>query len=489
MKRAPHWFLIGLLGGFFGSHDGDRAPDVRAAHAQTPTNATVSAQSTSSDRKQLSITVYNQNFGLVRDVRAVKAPAGKVALEFRDVASSIQPQTVHIESHGSKLQVLEQNYRFDLLSPQTLLEKYVGRTVKLYRWNEKLGREDVVNAEVLSTHQGPVLKIGNEITFEYPGRMAFAELPRNLIAKPTLVWLLHTTGANPTLQATYLTEGLNWQSDYVLALASNESTAQLTGWVTLTNQSGASFDHARLQLVAGDVQKIHADNDAPPMALMSVEKRVSAPSAFQQESLHEYHLYTLDRPVSVLHNETKQVTLLDAHGVKVTKKFIVRGESHYFRGSHPGVDDRIKVGVYLEFSNRKAHGLGMPLPKGTIRVYKADSSGARQFVGEDHIDHTPVDETVTIKTGDAFDLVAERKQTDYNTLGKCSHESAWEVALRNQRSTPAQVEILEPVGGDWTVVSSNLTATKKDQHTLRFVANVPAKGSFTLKYRVRTRYC
>ncbi|MEO6572470.1 MAG: DUF4139 domain-containing protein, partial [Polyangiaceae bacterium] len=219
-------------------------------------------RSTAQQREDVAITVYNQNFGLVREVRNVDLGTGKVALEFRDVSAQIQPETVAVKSlaNAAALRVLEQNYRFDLLSPQKLLEKYVGRKIKVFRWNEKLGRDEEFDAEVLSVTDGTVLKIGNEITYGFPGRLSFPEIPQNLIAKPTLVWLLESAQAKQKIEVTYLTRNLNWHADYVFVLNENDSAGDLTGWVTLTNQTGAAYENARLKLVAGDVQRV-SDND------------------------------------------------------------------------------------------------------------------------------------------------------------------------------------------------------------------------------------
>ncbi|MES1173838.1 MAG: DUF4139 domain-containing protein [Myxococcales bacterium] len=465
-------------------------PVVAAPAKPAPVTAAHSV-STADDRKTVSITVYNQNFGLVREVRELPAlGSGKVELEFRDVAANIQPETVNIKSvGGGGISVLEQNYRFDLLSPQTLLEKYVGKRVRAYRYHEQTGKEDVVDADLLSIEGGQILKFNNEITFGYPGRLAFPEVPENLIAKPTLVWLVESAAAKQTVEVTYLTQNLNWSADYVLVVDDAEKKGDLTGWVTLTNQSGASYKNAELKLVAGDVNRVQPPQ-AVPMAYGAVDvKSKRAEPQFQEQGLFEYHLYSLQRPTSVLQNEQKQVNLLTAPGIGVNKKMIFYGQQYWFRGQYGQVMSNQKVGVYLDIQNSEQNHLGMPLPKGTLRVYKADKSGAKQFVGEDAIDHTPRDEKLRVKMGDAFDVVGDRKQTEWHELGGCVSESAWEIEVRNHKDTAIEVEDYEPVGGDWTMISSSQAAEKKDSSTFTFNIKVPARGATKVNYKVRVRWC
>jgi hypothetical protein len=434
-------------------------------------------QSSANDRQSVAITVYNQNFGLVREVRDVTLSRGQVALEFGDVASTIQPETVHIRpQRAGALSVLEQNYQYDLLNPQKLLEKYVGRTVTVYRYNERTGRDEPFEAEVLSVNQGPILRIGDEITFNFPGRFSFPEIPENLIAKPTLVWLLDSQEARQEVEVSYLAGGLNWKADYVFVINEDDTQGDLTGWVTLTNQSGASYENAELKLVAGDVQRVA---DKVGRAPMQMEAMRAAEAGFQEESFFEYHLYTLQRPTTLRNNEQKQVTLLEAAGVGVQKRLLFYGQ----------VMANQKVGVYLDFQNSEEHNLGMPLPKGVVRVYKADRSGAQQFIGEDQIDHTPRDERVRIKMGEAFDVVGDRRQMEYRVVSSCVSESSWEIELRNHKDESADVQVWEPVGGDWEILTSSHEPTRVDSRTFTFTVQIPARGAVTIEYRVRVRWC
>ncbi|MEJ2238609.1 MAG: DUF4139 domain-containing protein [Gemmatimonadales bacterium] len=448
------------------------------------------SQSTADERQEVSITVYNQNFGLVREVRSVGLGVGRVYLEFRDVSAQIEPETVSIKTLGDNglLSVLEQNYRYDLLNPQKLLEKYVGRTIKVYRYNSVTGREEEYEAEVLSVNQGPILKIGNEITYNFPGRFAFPEIPDNLMAKPTLVWLLDSERSRQQLDVSYLTRNLNWKADYVLVLNEDDTRGDLTGWVTLTNQTGTSYEDARLKLVAGDVQRV-GEGKYQRRDLEALRAVAEDAAQFVEEGFFEYHLYTLQRPTTLLNNEQKQVTLLEADKVGIDKRLIFYGASHYYRGSYGQVVSNQKVGVYLDLANSEANNLGMPLPRGIVRVYKADASGAQQFIGEDQIDHTPRDEQVRIKMGESFDVVGDRRQMEYRVLSSCTAESEWEVSVRNHKDTDAEVEMFEPVGGDWEILSSSHTPIKLDAHTFKFVVEVPARGEVKVTYRLRVRWC
>jgi hypothetical protein len=444
------------------------------------------ARSTANEREEVGITVYNQNFGLVREVRTIDLSAGRTALEFRDVSEQIEPQTVAIKSLGGTLHVLEQNYRYDLLSPQKLLEKYVGRKVKVYRPNEKTGKDDVYDAEVLSVANGTVMRINGEITYDFPGRIAFPEIPQNLIAKPTLVWLLDASGKQK-VEVTYLTRNLGWSADYVMTVNDTDTAGDLVGWVTLNNTTGTTYENAKLKLVAGDVQRITPQAQYAYAAPTTTAATGGA--AFREESFFEYHLYTLERPTNLLNAEQKQVTLLEAAGIHVDKRLTFYGAPYYYRGHYGQVASNQKVGVYLELQNTEANHMGMPLPKGTVRVYKADKSGAKQFIGEDAIDHTPRDEKVRIKMGEAFDVVGDRKQMEWKSLGTCVSESSWEIELRNHKDSAVDVEVYEPVGGDWEVISESMPHVKKDAHTFTYTPKIAARATQKITYRVRIRWC
>ncbi len=451
--------------------------------------------STMAQRKDVSVTVYSDGFGLVRETREIPLGTGRTSLELRDVSGQIQPETVAIKGNtATSLKVFEQNYRYDLLSPQKLLEKYVGKMVKLYRWNGATGKEDAFDAKVLSVASGsPVYQINGEITYGFPGRIAFPEVPANLIPKPTLVWLLDSTAASQKVEVTYLSSGFGWKADYVLSIDDKDAVGDLQGWVTLNNTTGTTYENAQLKLVAGNVHKVYSYPEGKDDYAGDYKKKIAekAPEPkFVEEGLFEYHLYTLNVPTTLQNNEQKQVSLLEGKGIKVTKKLIFSGASYYYHSSYGGfIANNQKVGVYLDIENKEANHLGIPLPKGTVRVYKADKSGAKQFIGEDAIDHTPRDEKVRVKMGEAFDVVADKKQTDWKPFGSCVSESAYEISVRNHKDSVEEVELVEPAGGDWEILSSSLPAEKKDQFTFLFHPKVPAKGEVKVKYRVRVRWC
>ena len=437
-------------------------------------------------QRDVMLTIYNGNFGLVKDVREARFPAGLGEVRFMDVAALIDPTTVHLRSLGDPagLKILEQNYEYDLLTSQKLLEKYVGRRVRLYQ-----GDGTFHEATLLST-SGPIFEINGQIHLGYAGRLVLPALPENLVSKPTLVWLTQSRSAAPQrVEASYLTAGLTWKADYVLVLDAADRAGDLTGWVTLDNKSGATYKNAALKLVAGDVNRARDDRRLGRVMEMAAKAASAADASrdFKSEGFFEYHLYTLDGRTTVKDQQTKQLALLAAADVPVTKQLIYWGAQEYYRNSYGVPISNQKVGVYLELRNSKEHRLGLPLPKGKIRVYKADASGSQQLVGEDWIDHTPKDERVKIKMGNAFDVVGERKQTDFRKLAANLWEVEWEISLRNHKQEAQTVTVIEPVPGDWQVLASTHRYEKIEAHTLRYEIPVPRDGAAKLVYRVRIR--
>ena len=467
------------------------------AAAQAPAQGSEGVISTTlADQSDVALTVYNSNLSLVRDVRQLTLPTGESRLRFMDIAASINPATVHFRSltEPAKLSVLEQNYEYDLLDPNKLLQKFVGREVTLVRPKLSSGTTEYeeVKATLLSLNGAPVWKIGNEIVtgVSYES-IRFPELPDNLYERPTLLWTLENSGARRhRVEASYLTANLSWSADYVLNVPSDETTGDLDGWVTLVNHSGTAFKNAQLQLVAGDLHRVVAQNGRDEfMAMAKVAGAVNAPAPFQQESFSEYHLYSLNRRTSIFDQESKQISLLNASRFPLRKVYVVNGQSYFYRGaSQPGAPVKDPVQVFYKFKNEEKSGLGMPLPSGTIRVYQADSRGGSLFVGEDHIDHTPKDEEISLHIGNAFDIVAERKQTDYKKLSDRLYEFEYEITLRNHKDAPVTIEVNEPIGGDWEMVSSTFKFTKTAAFAAQFQAPVDKDGTSVLKYRVRVRY-
>lgn len=448
--------------------------------------------STLADQSQVALTIYNSNIGLVKDVREITLAEGDNELQFMDVAAQIMPPTVHIKSltDAQGLRVLEQNYEYDLLSPEKLMEKYVGKEVKLLDKNYYTGQEQVVTATLLSTTGSPIYQVGNEIHIGVPGRVILPQLPENLIAKPTLVWLLRGTAAGKQkIEASYLTGDITWQADYVTVLNADDTKADLSGWVTIDNKSGATYKNATLKLVAGDVHRVEPKVMYERAMAMDAAQAAPPPPQFKEEGFFEYHLYTLDRPATVKDNQTKQMALLSATGIPVIKRLILQGQQMYFFNPY-SPDDELppqKVSVYLEIENSQKNNLGLPLPKGTIRAYKADKEGNLQFVGEDQIDHTPKDETVKVKMGEAFDVLGRRKQTEFKRIARNVSEMSWEITVRNHKPEDVTVRVNEPVPGDWEVLSASHKYEKADAHTLRFDVPIPKDGEAKISYRVRVR--
>ena len=442
------------------------------------------------DQSAVEVTVYNSNVGLVKDLRKITLAKGEQELRFMDVASQIIPASVSIRSLSAPdaLSVLEQNYEYDLLNPAKLLDKYVGKEVKLVTRNPYTDKEEIVMATVLSNNGGaPVFRIANEITFNHPGRVIFPKLPESLIAKPTLVWLLKSATSGPqNIEALYLTNGINWRADYVLLLDEKDTRANLSGWVTIDNKSGAPYRDARLKLVAGDINRVSAPR--PLLKAARSDMMAAAPPQFKEEGFFEYHIYTLERKATLKENQTKQISFLEAQNIPVKKEFVYKGAPYYYQARYEDTQSKEKVAVFVEARNSQVDHLGMPLPKGVIRVYKLDSDGSLQFIGEDEIDHTPKDELIRVRLGSAFDIGATRKQTQWEKISKDTYEVAFELSLRNHRKEDAVVKVVEPLPGDWKVMESSLPYKKEDAHTIFFDVPVKKDGETKLTYRVRVRY-
>jgi hypothetical protein len=467
-KRLIAFTLAGLLGA---------APMAGAAPVRI----------TAAEQRDVMITVYNGNLGLVKDVREVRLDAGLIETHFMDVAAQIDPTSVLLRSltDPAGLKILEQNYEYDLLSSEKLMEKYVGRKVRLYQSNGTFQ-----DATLLST-RGPVYDINGQIHMGHFGSVVLPALPENLVSKPTLAWLLRNTRPAPQrVEASYLTAGISWKSDYVMLINAGDSRADLTGWVTINNQSGTTYQNAALKLVAGDINRAASRDDS--RRAMEMAAKAASPAVadreFKSEGFFEYHLYTLDGRTTIKESQTKQLTLLSASDFPVDKQFIYYGAAGYHRTQYGVPIANQKVGVYLDIRNTKENRLGVPLPKGKVRVYKADASGSQQLIGEDWIDHTPKDERVRIKMGEAFDLVGERVQKDWKKIGSNLYEIEWEITLRNHKKEAVTVEVIEPMPGDWEVVRATHPHEKLQAFTARWKIPVPKEGATTLGYRARVRF-
>ena len=398
--------------------------------------------STGKDQAGVALTVYNAGRALVSETRRIQFPSGAFHLNFVDVPSAIMPQTVAIKAlKGGPLRILEQNYEYDLISPQKLLEKYLGREVTLVQSVQEQSTTVFkrVKGTLLATNSGTVWRVGDTIlTNPAYAWLEFPQVPENLYANPTLVWLGEAKGGESVVEASYMTGGMSWTCDYVFTLGENEKSGDMTGWVTLVNSSGTAFRDAALKLIAGDVNVVQ-----PPQPEAVYERRMMAKAEaapqFQEKSFFEYHMYTLQRKATVANNQQKQIELLHGEGVSPIKEYILEGQSWYYRQKFSG--DTQKIRVALKIENSEKNKLGIPLPKGIVRVYKKDTDGSSQFIGEDTIDHTPRDEPFHLTMGNAFDVAAERKQTDFNILGDCTYEMEYKITMRNHKGEDITVKV------------------------------------------------
>lgn len=468
------------------------AAGLTTATAAAPQNERLT---TRADQHEVAVTIYNENLALVKDSRKVKLDKGPNQLAWREVSAQMRPETALLRNlvNPGATRLIEQNFDFDLLTPQKLLEKYIGREVTVISINPATGVEKRETASVLATNGGVVLKFADRIETGVPGRLAFSGVPDNLRDKPTLVIsLANATIGDQNLELSYLTGGLSWKADYVAELNEKDSHLDINGWVTLSNRSGASYPDARLQLVAGDVNLVQDDMArGRPVPLMAKATMAEA-ADMSQEALFEYHLYTLERATSIADNQIKQVALMSASSVPVKKELLFEGQNYYYSGQYGELGQKLKAGVFVEFTN-KGEGLGIPLPKGVVRVYKKDSKGNAQFIGEDRVDHTPRNETVRLKLGDAFDVTADRKQTDFRKLAGTSRynyvfESAYQITIKNAKTEAVTIKVSEPMPGDWQMLSESHPHAKAAANTAVWNISVPAEGKTVLTYRVQVKY-
>jgi len=414
-----------------------------------------------------SLTVYNENFALVRDVRSVALDDGENQITVTEVAAQLDPTSVHFKAlNGPPTYLLEQNFDYDLLSSEKLLSKYIGKKITLV--DEETGARSRV--KLLSTAGGMIVEKDGAVLVNPSGRIELTGGTGELLLEPTLNWeVICKGGGRIEYELSYMTNGIGWNCDYVFLLADDEKTSDMEGWVTIDNNSGATYRDAKLQLIAGDVRRVH--DRAPSKYAMPEAEMTGAMAdgyAFEEESFFEYHLYTLPRPTTIRMNQTKQISLINAGNIPTRKVYV-----------YPGGD---KVNVKVEFDNEKKNNLGIALPKGKIRVFKRDSAHVPQFIGEDWIDHTPRKETIRLYIGDAFDIVGEKTRMDYKDVGK-GYRETWKVTLKN-RKEKEDIEVIVPhtIWGDWKMLESNFDWEKKDANTAEFKVPVKADSEVELNF-------
>ena len=457
----------------------------------------------------IALTIYNQNFGVVREKRKVDVPEKIGMIRFTDVASQIDGTSVQFKSlTDPQATVLEQNYEYDLVSADKLLEKYIDKQIAVltkdgsrysgtllsFDANQLVIRQNIDKAEV-QQNPGEIVMVqrGDNVK-----DIQFGALPEGLITKPTLVWKLATEKAGQQfIEVAYQTAGINWQADYNATLNAKDTGLDLGGWVTINNQSGATYKDAKLKLIAGDVRRVQPQQ---AFAMGAVRSKMAMDSAaapgFEEKSFFEYHLYTLGRPATVAQNQTKQIELLKAADVPVRKIFLYDGAPQYrFYGglmsdaSYGSEESNKKVNVIIEVKNSKDNHMGMALPKGKVRLYKRDEAdGSLEFVGEDQIDHTPKDETVKLHIGDAFDIVGERKRINYS-VDNSRHIiiESFEIRVRNHKTEPVEVLVKETLyrWNNWEITESNQKWTKYDSNAIHFPVKVDKDGEQVITYTVR----
>lgn len=466
---------------------------------------------TAGERTAVDLTVYNMNLALVREERTMNFERGMNRVVVPDIPATIDGTSLHFTSKidASSVKVLEQNFQYDLVHHAKLLEKYIGKEVEFVRLNEQTKQEYTVKGRLLATgwqqHAGNqysysgqmIAEVNGKVEINPSGRLVLPSLSEGLILKPQLEWLVNSTrsGQHKT-EISYLANQLSWSCDYVAVLNANDTRLDLTGWVTLKNNSGTTFKNAGLKLVAGDVNVVRQP-DYEAMNGLAMRAQVAQPQ-FSQKELFEYKLYSLQRKTDIADNETKQIELASASNVAAKKVFVYdglagswrswyRNYSYREQGSF-GQQSNQKVGVFVMFKNEEKAGLGIPLPKGKVRVYKKDDEEKEQFIGEDQIDHTPKDEELKLYLGNAFDIVGSRVQKEFKTVVS-GHvfEETFEIKIRNHKDEPVDVLVYEHPWrwNEWEITKQNTEWEKVDQSTIKFLARVKKDEEKKITYTIR----
>lgn len=420
--------------------------------------------------RRIGLTAYTTNLALVRDTRTYELTRGVNEIHVADVPAQIDPTSVLLSGEG--LQVLEQNFEYDLASADRILDRYLEREVTVV-----LESGDAFTGRLVSYESRALVLTSDAagtqvISRDRVDRIDFPELPGGLTTRPTLVWTLDAAaGGEAEATMSYLTGGVGWHAEYVALVDAGDSALELSAWVSLDNRSGATFEEATLQLVAGDIHRApQAPRSTPTLDAMYAKGAEGA----SEETFFEYHLYTYDRPVTIKDRQTKQLTLFPTANVSDVVK------SYRYSGGRD-------VRVVLEFTNAENAGLGLALPAGTVRVYKADSRGGTQLVGEDRIDHTPRDETLELTMGNAFDIVAERTVVRQETISRNVSEQDVEVEVRNRKDEDVVVFVEERTWGDWEIVTASHVWDRESASKLVFTVPVSARSTVKLTFKLRTR--
>lgn len=435
------------------------------------------------DQKSIAVTVYNSNLGVVKDLRTMNIKSGTSQIAVTDVAQFIDPTSVHIKLNG---EVIEQNYQYDLVSLDKILQKYIDMEIQLIGENEEFIEGKLLSSFggqiVLEKKEGGLLMIPNLSKY----RFSVGALPEGLITKPTLLWTVNSSdNGKQDIEISYQTSGMNWHAEYVAVLNEDDTQLDLNSWVSVENKSGTTYKNATLKLVAGDVNLV---KDQPRYKYQLEEMRVNSQATtqpqFQEKEFFEYHIYNLQRPTTLSNNETKQISLFESPGVKAVKKYFYKNGRYGYYGNSSQTG---KVSVVVEFENKEDNNMGVPMPKGKVRMYKSDGN-TLEFVGEDLIDHTPRNEQVRLKIGEVFDVVVEDVQTENKKITDRVWEQAYEVKFKNRKKEDITIEVERFLGLNWEILSSSLDYEKKDSQNILFKVPVPEDGETVLKFKVRYRY-
>ena len=448
----------------------------------------------SNNSQNVQLSIYNDNLAFVRDTRKVNLTEGENKIAFEGVSSQIRPETAML--WGANVKVLEQNYDYNLMTPENILNNSVGKQVKTALYNEQSGETVYDTAQIIdtSTYGRPVLKFAYGIETNFPGRIIFEEIPSGLRNKPTLVVDLKSDSAqkDKDLELAYLTSGLSWKADYVADLRKSD-TLSLNGWVTLQNNSGIDYNNAQVQLIAGQVRQVAPI--APRMLNASLYK-ASAGMAMDavaesgamptQEALSDYYLYTLPSTTTLKNQQTKQVSLMEKKKVKYTKEYKLRSPLYLGGMTREAEFEKANPEVVYVLHNTQANGLGEAMPKGTIRFFENDKSGQMQFIGESNLSQLAIGEKAELSLGTTSDIYAHGKTTVGTKISDDISEVSAEITFNNAKSEAVEVEFTQNFSGiSWDMISESIKSEKKNISTAVWKVSVPANGSETLRFKVR----
>ncbi len=436
----------------------------------------------------VSVTVYNQDFAVVKERREMDIPAGASWVKFQDVATFIDATSVAFQSltdpAGTK--VLEQNYEFDLVSASKLLDKYIDKDVRIITRDGDMVEGKVLNADAAQI----VLKLGDGSVAVVPRGtnvrdIVFGKLPEGLLTKPTLVWRIQSAQAGKQkVRVAYMTTGMDWRADYTLVLAEKEDAIDWAGWVTVNNHCGASFIDAQIKLMAGDVHRVIEEfaRDRSVFAAPQAAKGMVDRGGVEEKAFAEYHLYTVNAPSTLADRQTKQIEFVSRDGVTVQKKYFYRGLANGWWGTPNN-----KVDVEIRFKNEKAVNMGIPLPEGVVRLFKRDADGELQMLGTANIKHTPKDEELKFRMGNAFDVVGQRGVIAQRRPSDRSYEEDVEITLRNHKPEAVTVDVEESMTRyrQWDMLRQSDKGVKRDQGTMVWSTKVGANAESKLTYSVR----